>query len=354
MKTRGIKDLYMPRSIALHMKIMLFCALFTPLWGLIINTELNNEFLLGTFLITWTDIEILWYIQLKINGTAEKWYRKSQTSLSQRKITLANLVVLAIFLIIAMATITFSMIIFFGVLYKIKGWDFPGLFRILNEIKGAVGVAAIGLSLSIPIVFYTKWQEMLKKTFELKEQNLIFQNETLKGQVNPHFLFNSLNTLSSLINTETGIANGFINKLSSIYRYIIDNSSKVKVPLINELGFVRDYYYLHQIRNEGKIFMTMHVSNESDFYIMPVSLQLLIENAIKHNMASFEKPLRIEIYVEEHNIVVKNNIQKMATQISSTKIGLKNLGERARLITGKEIVIEESASDFIVKVPLLS
>jgi LytS/YehU family sensor histidine kinase len=126
------------------------------------------------------------------------------------------------------------------------------------------------------------------------------------------------------------------------------------VPLINELGFVRDYYYLHQIRNEGKIFMTIHVSNEPDFHIMPVSLQLLIENAIKHNMASFEKPLRIEVYVEGHNIVVKNNIQKMATQTSSTKIGLKNLNERVRLITGKEIIIEESASDFIVKVPLLS
>ncbi len=342
------------KSIALHVKIVLLCALFAPLWNLLMIKELNMEFLLGTFFITWADIEILLFLQFYINRLAEKWYKKSDVIHSQRKITLANLAVLAIFLTVAMAIITLSMMLFFVVLYKIKGWDYPGFFRILNEIKGAVGVAAIGLSLSIPIVFYSKWQEMLKRTFELKEQNLIFQNETLKGQVNPHFLFNSLNTLSSLVNTETDIANSFINKLSSIYRYILDNSSKVKVPLTNEIEFVRDYYYLHQIRNEGKIFMTIYVPDDSGFQIMPVSLQLLIENAIKHNMASFEKPLRIDVYIEGQNIVVKNNIQKMATQISSTKIGLKNLNERVRLITGKEIIVEESVSDFIVKVPLLS
>ena len=333
---------------------MLSCALFAPLWNYLMIKEFNIEFILGTFFITWADIEILLFLQLKINRIAEKWYQKSDVIQSQRKTTLANLAVLAIFLTIAMIIFTLSMMLFFVVLYKIKGWDYPGFFPILNEKKGAVGVAAIGVSLSIPIAFYSKWQEMLKRTFELKEQNLIFQNETLKGQVNPHFLFNSLNTLSSLINTETDIANSFINKLSSIYRYILDNSTKVKVPLTNEIEFVRDYYYLHQIRNEGKIFMTIHVPDDSGFQIMPVSLQLLIENAIKHNMASLEKPLQIDVYIEGQHIVVKNNIQKMATQISSTKIGLKNLNERVRLITGKEIIVEESVSDFIVKIPLLS
>jgi LytS/YehU family sensor histidine kinase len=194
----------------------------------------------------------------------------------------------------------------------------------------------------------------MKREFELREQNLIFQNETLKSQVNPHFLFNSLNTLSSLVNTQTEIANYFITKLASIYRYILDNSSKVKVPLKDELEFIKDYFYLHQIRNEGKIILSIDIKNEFSFEILPVSLQLLIENAIKHNMATQDKPLIISLYIEEQHVVVKNTIQRMATQVVSTNIGLKNLNERVRLVTGKEIVIIENEGNFLVKVPLIA
>jgi LytS/YehU family sensor histidine kinase len=151
------------------------------------------------------------------------------------------------------------------------------------------------------------------------------------------------------------MANNFIGKLSMIYRYILENSSKIKVPLNDELEFIKDYFYLHQIRNEGKIELYIRVINdESNFFILPVSIQLLIENAIKHNMATYEKPLKILIYTEGQYIIVKNNIQKMATSVDSTKVGLKNLKDRVRLITGKEIIIEETAVDFIVKVPLMS
>jgi LytS/YehU family sensor histidine kinase len=112
---------------------------------------------------------------------------------------------------------------------------------------------------------------------------------------------------------------------------------------------------MHQIRNEGKINLTIDIKeSEYKYEILPVSLQLLVENAIKHNMATAEKPLTIHIYLEDGYIVVNNNIQKMATQIVSTKIGLKNLSERIRLVTGKEIIISESEEKFIVKVPLMT
>ena len=194
----------------------------------------------------------------------------------------------------------------------------------------------------------------MKREFELREQNLIFQNETLKNQVNPHFLFNSLNTLSSLVNTQTEIASHFISKLSLIYRYILENSPKVKVPLKDELAFIEDYFYLHEIRSEGKILLSIDIKESNfNYEILPVSLQLLIENAIKHNMATQGKPLIISIYIEEKNVVVKNNIQKMATQVVSTNIGLKNLNERVRLVTGKEIIVTELEGNFLVKVPLM-
>jgi LytS/YehU family sensor histidine kinase len=226
---------------------------------------------------------------------------------------------------------------------------------IFKEVKGVMMIGAIALSLSIPVFFYKPWQQAMKRESELREQNLIFQNETLKNQINPHFLFNSLNSLNSLVNTQTEIANQFISKLSLIYRYILDNSSKVSVPLKDELAFIEDYFYLHEIRSGGKMFLSIQISeDEYKNKILPVSLQLLIENAIKHNMATLEKPLKIYIYIEGQNIVVSNNIQIMATQVVSTKIGLKNMGERIELVTGKEIIIEETSSDFLVKVPLLS
>jgi LytS/YehU family sensor histidine kinase len=202
-------------------------------------------------------------------------------------------------------------------------------------------------------MFFNQWQEALKRESNLREQNLIFQNETLKNQVNPHFLFNSLNTLSSLINTQNEVAEKFIGRLSSIYRYILENSTKDRIPLKDELAFIQDYFYLHLIRDDNKIQLNIDIKEDNTYEILPVSLQSLLENAIKHNMATYDNPLKIQVYLEDEYIVVKNNLQKKASQLATTKTGLKNLTERVRLITAKELIIEETANEFIVKVPLI-
>jgi sensor histidine kinase YesM len=211
-----------------------------------------------------------------------------------------------------------------------------------------------GLAIGTLIFVVVLWQDALKREQKLREENLIFQNETLKNQVNPHFLFNSLNTLSSLIDTRPETSRMFISRLSAIYRYILDNSPRDKVPLKSELAFVNDYFALHKIRDEEKIELIMKVEDDGQFWILPVSLQILIENAIKHNKATREQPLKISIFTESKYIVVCNNLQRMAVQLKSTKIGLKNLQERVKLITGRELVIEESIDEFKVKVPLMS
>ena len=210
-----------------------------------------------------------------------------------------------------------------------------------------------GLSGGALIFIIILWQSSLKREQKLREEKLIFQNETLKNQVNPHFLFNSLNTLSSLISSQPETADKFIDRLSSIYRYILENSQKDKVSLVDELAFISDYFFLHQIRDEDKIMLDISVSDQDKHNIMPVSLQILVENAINHNMATHENPLKISIYNEADYIVVKNNLQKKSIPLKSTHIGLRNLSERVRIISGKSLVIEEPGTHFIVKIPLL-
>jgi two-component system, LytTR family, sensor kinase len=211
---------------------------------------------------------------------------------------------------------------------------------------------AFGLSTGALILIILLWQTSLRREQKLREEKLIFQNETLKSQVNPHFLFNSLNTLSSLVGTQPELAEEFIGRFASIYRYILENGSKDRVPLEAELSFISDYFFLHKIRDDGKIQMEIKIDNPANYEILPVSLQILVENAIKHNKATRESPLIISIYLERGYIVVRNNLQKMSVQMSSTRVGLRNLAERTNLTVHKALVVEETNSDFIVKIPL--
>lgn len=210
-----------------------------------------------------------------------------------------------------------------------------------------------GLSIGAIIFIIIQWQDALKREQKLREENLVFQNETLKSQINPHFLFNSLNTVSSLIQSDPEKADQFINSLSSVYRYILENSQKDRIPLQSEIDLINRYFDLHRIRDEEKMVLSIDYSDAEIYQILPVSLQILLENAIKHNIATRVNPLNISIYFEGQYVVVKNNLQKKASQMKSTGIGLKNLAARIRLISGKDLIIEETNDCFIVKLPLL-
>jgi two-component system, LytTR family, sensor kinase len=222
-----------------------------------------------------------------------------------------------------------------------------------NEIANWMKSTIRGLSLGAVIFVVIQWQDALKREQQLREENLIFQNQTLKNQVNPHFLFNSLNTLSALINSDPETAEKFTIRLASIYRYILENNIKDQVDLEKEISFIEDYFYLHRVRDEGKIEMKVSIADAGKYKILPVSLQLLVENAINHNMSSTEHPLKIEVFLENENIVVKNNLQKLSSSLKTTKTGLKNLSQRVKIVTGKSITIEENNEFFSVKIPLI-
>lgn len=354
MKTRGLKDLYLPQKLAFQVKLLLFCTVFSFVWSYFIAGKFDNLFIIGTFSIMVFDLEIIFLLLNWGKKRYKKFAAKNIGTSSIKKVVWFNLISLTAFYFFIIALNTLGLFLFLTIIHWGNDSEFSNVIRMIRG-SGAIKVTAIALLFSIPIFLFQKWMEAMKNEYKLREQNLLFQNETLKSQVNPHFLFNSLNTLSSLVNSEVEIAGQFIAKLSVIYRYILDNSSKVKVPLKEEIDFINDYYYLHQIRNKGKIILDVELAAQDfAFEILPVSLQLLIENAIKHNMATLDKPLKIQIYIEGQYIVVKNNIQKMATQVVSTKIGLKNLNERTKLVTGNEIFVGEVDGYYLVKVPLIA
>lgn len=202
--------------------------------------------------------------------------------------------------------------------------------------------------------FLNQWRKSLLETETLKRKNIQSQFESLKNQVNPHFLFNSLNALSSLVHTDPLKAEEFIDEFAKIYRYVLDIKDKVLVPLKEEYHFIKSFIFLQQIRFEKNLQIEIHIE-EAHFadFIPPLSLQELIENAIKHNEVSEENPLHISIYTENNMLVVRNNLQKRMQKIASTKTGLRNINERYQMLSATSAHISEEANCFIVRLPLI-
>jgi len=193
------------------------------------------------------------------------------------------------------------------------------------------------------------------RLIELQRANLQSQFEVLKQQVNPHFLFNSLNVLTSLIKVDPDLAESFTEKLSKVYRYVLENKEKDMVPLSTELDFMHSYIFLLNIRFMGKISVFIDISEKkSGMMILPMALQLLIENAIKHNAFSKATPLKINIITDENDfLVVSNNIQVRETQVHSTGVGIANIINRYRLISEKVPVFEKREYEYIARIPLI-
>jgi LytS/YehU family sensor histidine kinase len=191
---------------------------------------------------------------------------------------------------------------------------------------------------------------------KLKRENTLAQYLNLKSQIEPHFLFNSLSVLSSVIHSDTNLASEFTIRLSRILRYMIEKNEHILVPLKDEISFVDNYFFLIQTRfQEGIIFKNnLHKRVINSSYIPPASLQMLIENAVKHNKFTKKYPLEIIIENDEENLVVTNNLNIRDDIKNSTRLGLENLKERFRQFTSSHVVIEETESQFKVSLPILT
>lgn len=236
------------------------------------------------------------------------------------------------------------------------GWDTAFFLQHLlrYELPVALLCIFIGVFMETVAFFLTVWRQAMEREQQSEEEALRYKYRNLKAQVNPHFLFNSLNTLSEMVYTDVAKADSYIHKLAGVYRYILDHEDTDLIALSEELTFVRNYFELQKERDGNKIRLDISVDNTSRFKIIPVSLQILIENALKHNSASEEIPLDISIFQEgKEYIIVSNPIRKRTTLAGSHGSGLANLKERVKLIAGKEMRIESQGNRFIVKLPLV-
>ncbi|AKD55270.1 sensor histidine kinase [Spirosoma radiotolerans] len=228
----------------------------------------------------------------------------------------------------------------------------PYFFNTLVSVVGTIQVAAVFEGMYL----YERWKVAYIETEELKKVNLQSQLDSLKMQLNPHFLFNNLNSLSSLITTDTDQADSFLNELSSVYRYLLQQNKRDLCPLSDELTFINAYFHLLKARYSDAIFMEVDVENKYLSYQIPtLTLQLLFENAIKHNIILAEQPLRIRVYTRDGRLIVANNRQIKKVTVPSPRNGLQNFITKYKLLGQSPVIVQDDveAKTFSVSMPLL-
>lgn len=227
-----------------------------------------------------------------------------------------------------------------------------GLYRFIAACIASV----ILFTLVYEILFLSKEREIDTQIVDqLDKERSQAELQALTNEMDPHFIFNSLNTLNHLILHQPAEAHSFNNRLAQVYKYFLINKNKELIPLKDELEFIESYFYLLQIRHDDKLqLQTILHSSSRDVLIPPCSLQILVENAIKHNEFTEEYPLRIKVLANDEYLYVSNNIKPKPYAVNSTGIGLKNLSSRYRILLQKDIHIESTRENFTVKLPLIN
>ena len=217
---------------------------------------------------------------------------------------------------------------------------------------------AIIIAFSIAFVltsidFLKSWQVSNLEAEKLKVEMMSYKYESLRNQLNPHFLFNNFNVLSDLVYKDQELAVKFISQMSDLYRYVLDNSEKEVISLSEELNFLESYIFLLKTRFEKNLDIRLKLEAADDDLIVPMALQLLIENSVKHNEVSSVKPLIVEITRKDGYILIANNLQQKSVVNRSTRTGLKNITQRYAFLTDKTIDVKLTKNRFEVLIPIL-
>ena len=322
--------------------------------GLIQSVLTYNEFLRGDvktdiFVFTWS--AVVWISLWKGNQALVVIIDQYLTWLEQPgKRFVVGVICMVIY------TITISMIIytiFFGLIWgqdvmaQVRS-DFPAF------IYTPVGITSTIMVISHSSSFLKAWRQSAINFEKLKKEKLMVEYEALKNQVNPHFLFNSMNVLTSLVYEDQDKAVKFIRELSKVYRYVLDSRHKDLVSLEEEMAFVESYIFLQKIRFENNLVIDIDIDEEKmQNFVPPMALQLLLENAIKHNVVSEKRPLTIRIKSEDKALIIQNDLQEKLSK-DSTGIGLENLKQRYQIISNEPITIKKDEAYFTVIIPLLT
>lgn len=322
-----------------------FFAFFFPLMVFGLSPLENAAYFWSSYLISITHIVIYWYFERWIILYIRRYY--SSFKHYKKRIIAQSIVVL--FSTFALCLVSEITELCFGSIPEAFDTTF------FNKYMASLIITTIIISIYEGAYAFQLFKKGLIKNEELQRKNTQAQLDALKNQVNPHFLFNSLNTLISVIPEDTKIAVKFAENLSSVYRYILEIRDKELITLEEELNCVYAYQYLLSIRFGKHIeFEFKDLEHIQGKYVVPLSLQMLMENAIKHNIVSQAKPLKISIYLENDLLKVCNNLQEKTQNVESTGIGLKNIQQRYQLLANKEITIEKTETIFCVCLPILN
>lgn len=287
------------------------------------------------------------------------WYLHYQyTEMVRRKYPELNQTKKRVFFIVLIFLVVMSPSVLL-ILFLYDSFSILG-YRLKNEdIRLVLLVGFI-----INIIFETLWEviyiinkykESLAEHEILEQMSISQEFENLKGQVNPHFLFNCFNTLSSLISEDKAEAEKFLDELSKVYRYLLKNNEEGMATLDNELKFINSYYRLLKTRHGEALQLQTEIDKKYLAYLLPsLSLQLLVENAVKHNVVSRHQPLMIEIFTTSGNqLVVNNNLQRKLKKETSTQIGLKNIAMKYKLLQQNGFHVVEGDKNYMVVLPLI-
>jgi sensor histidine kinase YesM len=239
--------------------------------------------------------------------------------------------------------------------FHLEQWtehDLTIIFIPTAIIAGLISLLVMGVN--VGVLFFQRWQTTQLEADQLKQANLENQIQILTQQLDPHFLFNNFNTLSSLIEEDPKSANYFLSKMSDVYRYVLSNRDQKVVSLREELGMIEAYTHLLKERFGEHLQVNVDIPPLQQKLSLPVlALQNLVENAVKHNTINGQHPLVITIRADEHALVVENTFQPKLHVENSTKVGLKNIQDRYRLLSKKSIKVENKGQLFRVTLPLL-
>lgn len=258
------------------------------------------------------------------------------------------------FILITALILTFGMLIAIFNVYLLGDRDLTFLPEYRNIIVKSSILLTIVTILYECAYFFGGWKNSLYESELLKKENLISQFEMLKSQISPHFLFNSLNALSALVPEDPVMSVLFIQRLSNVYRNVLSHNESNIIDLNSELKFLDDYIFLNKIRFGNNLSVLYQLPETIlNLQVIPFTLQLLVENAIKHNIISNKKPLLIQITIVGNRVLVINNLQKKTSGVESTHLGLGNIINRYQLLTGNWVEIIETSTSFTVSIPLI-
>lgn len=320
-------------------------ALVTSLGAYVAQKDIIED-VWACFLISFTLSFLIWQGNHYIHHTLEKKYPLEHRTVKKIFLQITFNTLYTSLMIVGFLIVYFNYFIHKNLSSKI----------VFTEVFTSIILSLLINAIYIGTFFFQKMKESIGESEKLKRENIQSQYETLKNQVSPHFLFNSLNTLATIIPEDPKLAVDFVQKLSSVYRYVLQNKDKELVSLQTEIDFVQDYFFLLKIRFGENIHLMSSIPDVFLYkHVPPLTLQMLLENAIKHNIISTANPLCINLYVEKDNrLMVKNNLQKKILETESTGIGLQNIVNRYKFLTKHPVETIITQDNFMVSLPLLT